>query len=289
MKGIILAGGIGSRLYPVTKGTSKHLLPIYDKPMIFYPIATLMLANIKDILIISSVEHVTSYKKLLGDGSKYGININYSIQDKPKGIADSFLIGEEFIGKNDVCLILGDNIFYGEHFSDKLISAYERLRGAAIFAYYVNNPEDFGVIEFENNGKPKKIIEKPKNPNSNYAVTGIYLYKNSVVEHAKKLKPSKRNELEISDINDIYLREKKLDVNILGRGFAWLDTGTSDSLLEASQFVRTIEKRQGLKIACLEEIALNKGWITIEEIMSIPELKINNSYYNHVKKLIYKN
>lgn len=286
MKGIILAGGTGSRLYPSTIATSKHLIPIYDKPMIFYPLATLMLAQIKEVLIISSNDYLEGYKKLLGDGSHLGISIQYSLQENPNGVAEAFIVGENFIGNDDVCLILGDNIFYGEHFSTKLISAQQSLRGAAIFAYYVKNPEQFGVVEFDESGLPKNIIEKPRDPKSNYAITGIYIYKNSVIKYAKNLKPSKRNELEITDINKIYLKKNKLDVQVFGRGFAWLDTGTPDSLLEASQFVRTIEKRQGLKIACLEEIALNNNWISKSDLKKYLKSKSNNSYYEYIKNVI---
>lgn len=287
MKGIILAGGTGTRLHPSTISMSKHLIPIYDKPMIYYPLATLMLAEINEILIISSADHLDSYVKLLGDGSNFGISIEYLVQDKPNGIAEAFIIGENFIGTDDVCLILGDNIFYGEHFSNKLIEAQHSLQGAAIFAYWVNNPEEFGVIEFTKRGKPKKIVEKPKKPNSNYAITGIYIYKNSVINISKNLKPSDRNELEITDINNIYLKRNKLDVKIFGRGFAWLDTGTPDSLLEASQFVRTVEKRQGLKIACLEEIAVNNKWLKVDVLKKrLKSLKSNNEYYNYLNNFI---
>ena len=286
MKGIILAGGTGARLYPATISISKHLIPVYDKPMIYYPLSTLMLAEIKDILIISTPDHLDSYKKLLGNGSNYGISLEYLVQDKPNGIAEAFILAEEFIDDDDVCLILGDNIFYGEHFSSKLISAQKNLRGAAIFAYWVNNPKDFGVIDFDSEGVPKGISEKPKSPKSNYVVTGIYFYKNSVISYAKELKPSSRNELEITDLNNVYLKEKLLDVNLFGRGFAWLDTGTSDSLLEASQFVRTVEKRQGLKIACLEEIALSNNWLELDELKKRVNLSKDNEYFNYLKQLI---
>ncbi len=286
MKGIILAGGSGTRLNPATISISKHMIPVYDKPMIFYPLSTLMLAEINEILIISSPAHLDSFKNLLGDGSNYGISIEYLIQDKPNGIAEAFIIAENFIGQDDVCLILGDNIFYGEHFSSKLVNAQKKLKGASIFAYWVNNPYDFGVIEFNRKGKPKKIVEKPKKPISNYAITGIYLYKNSVINFAKKLKPSKRNELEITDLNNIYLRNKTIDVNILGRGFAWLDTGTPDSLLEASQFVRTVEKRQGLKIACLEEIALKNKWLKPSDLKKRIKGTKDNKYFNYLKELL---
>ena len=286
MKGIILAGGNGTRLYPSTISTSKHLLPIYDKPMIYYPLSTLMLANIKDILIITSQEHLESYKKLLGSGEQFGISIQYVVQKEPKGIAEAFILGESFIKNESVCLILGENIFYGEHFSSKLIEASDELRGATIFAYWVNNPQAFGVIELNEESKPIKITEKPSNPRSNYAVTGIYFYDDRATEFAKQLMPSHRNELEITDLNNIYLKENTLDVKVFGRGFAWLDTGTSDSLLEASQFVRTVERRQGLKIACLEEISLNNGWLEIGELKKRSSSFKDNEYFNYLKRLI---
>lgn len=266
-KGIILAGGSGTRLHPITLGTSKQLLPIYDKPMIYYPLSVLMLAGIKDILIITTPEDQANFINLLGDGSTFGINISYTIQPTPDGLAQAFILGEEFIGEDNVCLILGDNIFYGEHFSDKLEAATEVETGATVFCYHVNDPENFGVVDFDDKGKAISIEEKPTAPKSNYAVTGLYFYDNSVVEIAKKIKPSARGELEITDIIIAYMQQNKLNISILGRGFAWLDTGTHDSLLDAGQFVQTLEKRQGFKVACLEEIAYNQGWITVEQLI----------------------
>jgi len=266
-KGIILAGGSGSRLHPVTLGISKHLIPIYDKPMIYYPLSVLMLANIRDILIISTTEDISSYKKLLGDGSAFGISLSYEVQDAPNGLAEAFIIGKEFIGDSNIALALGDNIFYGQHFTDKLESACQRKDGASIFSYHVPDPERFGVAEFDEVGHVISIEEKPKHPKSSYAVTGLYFYDNNVVEYASKLEPSSRGELEITDINKIYLDRGELSSEILGRGFAWLDTGTHDSLLDAGAFVQTIEKRQGLKVACIEEIAFQRGWISKELLL----------------------
>jgi len=267
-KGIILAGGSGTRLYPITLGASKQLLPIYDKPMIYYPLSVLMLAGIKNILLISTPEDQASYQRLLGDGAKYGISISYEIQEKPDGLAQAFIIGESFIGKSNVALILGDNIFYGQSFSEKLKAVSKREEGATIFGYHVNDPERFGVVEFDKNGQVLSLEEKPINPKSNYAITGLYFYDNRVIDIAKKLRPSQRGELEITDVNKKYQTSGQLNVELLGRGFAWLDTGTHDSLIEAGQFVQTIECRQGLKVACLEEIAFKNNWISKEHLVS---------------------
>ncbi|USD29086.1 glucose-1-phosphate thymidylyltransferase RfbA [Pseudoalteromonas sp. SCSIO 43201] len=266
MKGIILAGGSGSRLHPITMGTSKQLLPIYDKPMIYYPLSVLMLAGIREVLIITTPEEQPSFIRLLGDGSKFGINLSYEVQLSPDGLAQAFLIGENFIGSDDVCLALGDNIFFGQSFGKQLKKAVHDLDGATVFGYQVLDPERFGVVEFDENFKAVSIEEKPKYPKSRWAVTGLYFYNNSVIEIARNVKPSARGELEISCINQAYLEQGKLTVEQLGRGFAWLDTGTHDSLLEASQFVQTVENRQGFKIACLEEISLSQGWLTKEEV-----------------------
>ena len=284
-KGIILAGGSGTRLYPITMGTSKQLLPIYDKPMIYYPLSVLMLAGINDILIISTPEDLPNFEKLLGDGKEIGVKLSYKIQPSPDGLAQAFILGEEFIGNDDVCLILGDNIYYGQGFSEKLKRASEQQVGATVFGYYVNDPERFGVVEFDNSGKALSIEEKPKNPKSNYAVTGLYFYDNRVVEIAKNIKPSHRGELEITDVNNVYLQQGGLNVELLGRGFAWLDTGTHDSLIEASQFVQTIEHRQGLKVACLEEIAFNNGWITVDELKERGEFFKKTGYGQYLLKL----
>ena len=289
MKGIVLAGGSGTRLYPNTTVVSKQLLPIYDKPMVYYPISVLMLAGIKDILIISTPQDLPNFEKLLGDGSKFGVNFSYKVQQHPDGLAQAFILGEEFIGNDSVALILGDNIFYGQGFSKMLKDAVkkaEQSNEATIFGYLVKDPQRFGVVEFSKEGKAISIEEKPKEPKSNYAVTGLYFYDNSVIEYAKNLKPSKRGELEITDLNKIYLEKNKLNVELFGRGFAWLDTGTHKSLLQASQYVQTIEENQGIKIACLEEVAYRMGFISREKLLeNISEYK-NNEYYGYVKELL---
>ena len=288
MKGIVLAGGSGTRLYPITKGVSKQLLPIYDKPMVYYPISVLMLAGIKEILIISTPEDLPGFKRLLGDGSDYGVTFEYAPQPSPDGLAQAFIIGKEFIGDDTACLVLGDNIFYGQNFTGMLKEAVEDAKKsgvATVFGYYVNDPQRYGVAEFDKNGKVLSIEEKPQKPKSNYAVVGLYFYPNKVVEVAHSIKPSARGELEITTVNQEFLKEGKLKVQTLGRGFAWLDTGTHDSLSEASGFVEVIEKRQGLKIACLEEIAFNQGWITKERLLQISESMSKNQYGQYLKDL----
>jgi len=269
MKGIILAGGSGTRLYPITKSISKQLLPVYDKPMIYYPLSTLMLSGIREILIITNPEYIELYKQLLNDGSHLGLEIEYKVQEKPRGLADAFIVGEEFIGKDKVCLILGDNIFHGQGFSQILKKASSLKEGAVIFGYYVKDPRSYGVVEFDDNNNVVSLEEKPEKPKSNYAIPGLYYYDNSVVEKAKNLKPSARGELEITDLNREYLKENKLKVELFGRGFAWLDTGTYDSLLEASNYVETIQKRQGFYISCIEEIAYRNGWISKEQLITL--------------------
>lgn len=289
MKGIVLAGGSGTRLHPSTIAVSKQLLPIYDKPMIYHPISVLMLAGIRDILIISTPLDLPNFKRLLGDGSQFGVKFSYKEQPSPDGLAQAFILGKEFIGNDCACLILGDNIFYGGGFSGKLKNVVKNIEnngGATVFGYPVKDPQRFGVVEFDGDGKVLSIEEKPKNPKSNYAVTGLYFYDNKVVEYAKSLKPSARGEFEITDLNNIYLRKNQLNVELLGRGFAWLDTGTHQSLLQAGQFVRTVEENQGIKIACLEEVAYRMGFVTKEDLQKTLENYNNNEYFNYVKDML---
>lgn len=286
MKGIVLAGGAGSRLHPITLGVSKQLLPIYDKPMIYYPLSVLMLAGIQEILIISTPEDLPSFRKLLGTGESFGIKLKYAEQPSPDGLAQAFLIGEEFIGESNVCLILGDNIFYGYGFSAMLKEAASRTSGATVFGYHVNDPERFGVVEFDALGQVLSIEEKPTKPRSNYAITGLYFYDNKVIDIARNVRPSARGELEITDINNAYLQNNELNVSLLGRGFAWLDTGTHDSLMEASHFVQTIEARQGLKVACLEEIAYRQGWLGADALHQQSEALIKTGYGQYLQRLL---
>jgi len=286
MKGIILAGGAGTRLYPLTQVTSKQLLPVYDKPMIFYPLSTLMLAGIKDILIISTPEDLPNFERLLGGGSELGINLSYKVQPSPDGLAQAFILGEEHIGDDSCAMILGDNIFYGNGFSSMLQKAAQKANGATVFGYYVDDPERFGVVEFDSTGKAVSLEEKPQNPRSNYAVTGLYLYDNKCIEYAKNLKPSARGELEITDLNRVYLEKGNLDVQLLGRGFAWLDTGTMDSLMDASNFIMAVEKRQSIKISAVEEIAYRMGFIDIKQLERLADGYGKSTYGEYLRKVI---
>ncbi|MBN3217270.1 glucose-1-phosphate thymidylyltransferase RfbA [Pectobacterium polaris] len=286
MKGIVLAGGSGTRLYPITRGISKQLLPIYDKPMVYYPISVLMLAGIREILIITTPEDMPAFQRLLGDGSRFGIELSYAIQPSPDGLAQAFIIGEEFINGERCALVLGDNIYFGQSFGKKLEAVVAKEEGATIFGYQVTDPERFGVVEFDQDFKALSIEEKPTEPKSNWAVTGLYFYDNNVVEMAKQVKPSHRGELEITTLNQMYLEQGTLNVELLGRGFAWLDTGTHDSLIEASQFIHTIEKRQGLKVACLEEIAFRKGWLSKQQVADEAKVMLKTSYGQYLTQLI---
>ena len=289
MKGIVLAGGSGTRLFPITKGVSKQLLPIYDKPMIYYPLTVLMLAGIKDILVISTPHDLPGFKRLLGDGIKLGMKFSYKIQDTPRGLADAFILGEEFIGDDDVCLVLGDNIFHGNGLSRMLrmaVASAEQDRKATVFGYWVADPERYGVAEFDENGRVLSIEEKPKEPKSNYAVVGLYFYPNKVVKVAKNIKPSARGELEITSVNQEFLKDGELNVQLMGRGFAWLDTGTHDSLAEASTFIEVIEKRQGLKVACLESIGYEQGWLSADDVRRVAQPMIKNQYGQYLVKLV---
>ena len=288
MKGIILAGGAGTRLYPITRSISKQIIPVYDKPMIYYPLSVLMLAGIREVLIISTPTDIGLYEKLLEDGSQLGMKISYKIQPSPDGLAQAFILGDEFIGDDNVCLILGDNIFYGYNFRSVLEDAAKLEDGSIVFGYYVKDPERYGVVEFDNSGKAISIEEKPDVPKSNYAVTGLYFYSNDVIEKAKNLKPSKRGELEITDLNRLYLEENRLNVKLLGRGFAWLDTGTHESLLQASNFIATIEQRQGLKVSCIEEIAYKKGFISKEQLIELAQPLSKNQYGEYLLGLADK-
>ena len=286
MKGIVLAGGAGTRLHPITRGVSKQLLAVYDKPMIYYPLSVLMLTGIREILIITTPEDQPAFHRLLGDGSSFGVSLSYAIQPRPEGLAQAFLIGEEFIAKESVALVLGDNIFYGSYFSNLLKKVALRTEGASVFAYFVNNPEAYGVVEFDAQNKAISIEEKPQKPKSNYAVTGLYFYDSKVVEIAKQIKPSARGELEITAVNNVYLEQGNLNVEMLGRGFAWLDTGTHDSLLEAGNFIRTIETRQGMQIACLQEIAYERGWMSAEEVRKSIKDMMKTSYGQYLNHLL---
>lgn len=286
MKGIVLAGGSGTRLYPITQGVSKQLLPVYDKPMIFYPISVLMLAGIREILVITTPEDMPAFKRLLGDGSQFGISLSYAVQPSPDGLAQAFIIGEEFINNEPCALVLGDNIYFGQSFGKKLEAASQMTSGAMVFGYQVQDPERFGVVEFDENYKALSIEEKPLKPKSNWAVTGLYFYDKHVVEMAKQVKPSARGELEITTLNQMYLEQGNLQVELLGRGFAWLDTGTHDSLVEASQFIHTIEKRQGMKVACLDEIAFRKGWLNVEQVTAQAKMLAKTDYGRYLQMLI---